>query len=80
MIERLDKNDSTLSSLSLSLPLSLLCHTVYIVCSVSSQVLSDHLERVLVLEDDIDFVPDFRERLVKLLSEAEAHIPGWDLM
>ncbi len=43
-------------------------------------MLSDHLERVLVLEDDIDFVPDFRERLVKLLSEAGAHIPGWDLM
>ncbi len=75
MIERLG---SVLLHFIISLSLSLLL-CIYCIF-VSSQVLSDHLERVLVLEDDIDFVPGFRERLVKLLSEAEAHIPGWDLM
>ncbi len=43
-------------------------------------MLSENLEKVLVLEDDVDFEPDFRDGLAKLVSEAETNVPAWDLM
>lgn len=43
-------------------------------------MLDQGLEEVLVLEDDIDFEPDFREGLQVLLGEAHTHTPTWDLM
>ena len=44
------------------------------------QVVSEKLDRVLIFEDDADFVPQFREILAKVLSEAEEFTPNWDLM
>ena len=43
-------------------------------------MLSEELNRVLVLEDDIDFEFNFKEGVVKVMEEAEEHTPTWDLM
>lgn len=32
------------------------------------------------MEDDVDFDPDFRKRLGKVLNEAQHVTPDWDLM
>ena len=44
------------------------------------QVVDEGLDRVLVLEDDIDFEPRFREGLAEVMKEAEVLTPSWDLM
>ena len=44
------------------------------------QMLSENLQQVLVIEDDIDFEPNFRAGLWKLLDEAGQFSPNWDLM
>lgn len=61
------------------LPLHYDVITILILCD-SIQVLSEGLQRVLVLEDDIDFEPQFRKGVVELMEEAEAFTPTWDLM
>jgi len=43
-------------------------------------MVEENLEEVLVLEDDIDFEPNFRQGLEKVLSEARQFAPSWDLM
>lgn len=43
-------------------------------------MVEQELEVVLILEDDVDFQPDFREGLEVLLEEAHTHTPTWDLM
>ena len=35
---------------------------------------------MLVLEDDIDFEPRFRDGLMEVMKEAEMFTPTWDLM
>ena len=45
-----------------------------------TQVVEEGLDRVLVLEDDIDFEPRFREGLAEVMTEAEVLTPTWDLM
>lgn len=35
---------------------------------------------MLVLEDDIDFEPQFRKGVTELMKEAETFTPTWDLM
>ena len=55
-----------------------LCVCVWCVWHV--QVVDEGLERVLVLEDDIDFEPQFREGLAVVMTEAEVLTPTWDLM
>ena len=52
---------------------------MYVLC-VCVQVLSEGMQRVLVLEDDIDFEPQFKESLVTVMREAEEFTPTWDLM
>ena len=44
------------------------------------QMLEQDLQKVLVLEDDVDFEPDFRENLREVLDEAQEFSPTWDLM
>ena len=48
--------------------------------TIWNKVLDEGLERVLVLEDDIDFEPRFREGLAEVMNEAETVTPTWDLM
>lgn len=43
-------------------------------------MIEENLSEVLVLEDDIDFEPDFRQNLQKVLEEAHQFTPNWDLM
>ena len=43
-------------------------------------MVSEKLQEVLVLEDDVDFEPNFREELDNVLEEARRLEPGWDLM
>ena len=48
--------------------------------TLNVQMLEQDLQEVLVLEDDVDFEPDFRENLRVVLDEAHRHAPTWDLM
>ena len=66
-----------------------LCVYVYVLCvcmcvcvcvCVCVQVLSQGMQRVLVLEDDIDFEPQFKESLATVMREADEFTPTWDLM
>lgn len=43
------------------------------------KMISEKLEEVLILEDDIRFEPYFKERAVNVLNEARA-VGGWDMM
>ena len=43
-------------------------------------MLSEGLQEVLVLEDDVDFTPNFKQGLSLLLEEAHTYTPSWDLM
>ena len=43
-------------------------------------MVDEGLDRVLVVEDDIDFEPRFREGLAEVMKEAEVLTPTWDLM
>ena len=45
-----------------------------------SQIVAENMEEVLVLEDDVDFEPNFRAKLDKVLEEAHRLEPEWDLM
>ncbi len=47
---------------------------------VVCQMIEEDLNEVLVLEDDIEFEPDFRQNLKKVLSEARQFTPNWDIM
>ena len=41
------------------------------------QMVTEKLQEVLILEDDVDFEPNFRD---DLLEEAHRLAPQWDLM
>ena len=43
-------------------------------------MIAEKLEEVLVLEDDVDFEPNFRSDLEHVLDEAHRLAPQWDLM
>ena len=49
-------------------------------CVCILQVVDEGLDRVLVVEDDIDFEPRFREGLAEVMKEVEVLTPTWDLM
>lgn len=44
------------------------------------QMVTDNLEKVLIMEDDIDFEPDFNQNVVDTLVEVEAIDKDWDLV
>ncbi|CAI8043596.1 Procollagen galactosyltransferase 1 [Geodia barretti] len=44
------------------------------------KVVDEGLDRVLVVEDDIDFEPRFREGLAEVMKEVEVLTPTWDLI
>ena len=44
------------------------------------KVIALNLEKVLVLEDDVDFEPYFRQNLETVLREVEEVDPEWDLV
>ena len=48
--------------------------------SIVLQMMSEGLEEVLILEDDVDFKPNFRSNLEQVLEEAHRLAPQWDLM
>jgi len=43
-------------------------------------MLAEELQEILILEDDVDFAPNFRKGLELLLKEAHSHTPSWDLI
>ena len=43
-------------------------------------MVTEGLEQILILEDDVVFEPYFRYNLEKVLEEAEKFTPNWDLM
>ena len=43
-------------------------------------MVSEKLQEVLILEDDVDFEPNFRDDLEHVLEEAHRLAPQWDLM
>lgn len=45
-----------------------------------SKMRAENLETVLILEDDIDFEPDFKEKVLHILEEIENVDQEWDLM
>jgi collagen beta-1,O-galactosyltransferase len=48
--------------------------------TIWNKVIDEGLQRVLVLEDDIDFEPRFRDGLMEVMKEAEMFTPTWDLI
>uniref|UniRef100_A0A1X7SQA3 Glycosyl transferase 64 domain-containing protein n=1 Tax=Amphimedon queenslandica TaxID=400682 RepID=A0A1X7SQA3_AMPQE len=38
------------------------------------------MRTVLILEDDIDFQPNFKSNLKRTLQEVKSHDPDWDLV
>lgn len=44
------------------------------------KMVAQDMEKVLVLEDDIDFEPFFRRKLEIVLKEVEEVDPEWDLV
>ena len=47
---------------------------------ILSDGISEKLQEVLILEDDVDFEPNFRDNLEQVLEEAHRLAPQWDLM
>ena len=43
-------------------------------------MVSDKLQEMLILEDDVDFESNFRKDLEHVLEEAHKLAPQWDLM
>ena len=43
-------------------------------------MVSEKLQEVLILEDDVDFEPNFCDDLEQVLEEAHRLAPQWDLM
>ena len=43
-------------------------------------MLAEELQQVLVLEDDVDFEPNFRQGIRHIIDEAKSVDPEWDLM
>ena len=52
----------------------------FTVCICAFQMVSEKLQEVLILEDDVDFEPNFRDDLEQVLEEAHRLAPQWDLM
>ena len=48
--------------------------------SIWLKMVADSLDKVLIMEDDIDFEPDFNENVVNALQEVEAIDSDWDLV
>lgn len=42
-------------------------------------MISEGMNEVLVLEDDVDFEPDFRQNLQLMMNELNEIAPTWDL-
>ena len=43
-------------------------------------MVAEKLQEVLILKDDVDFEPNFRDDLEQVLEEAHRLAPQWDLM
>ena len=43
-------------------------------------MVTEKLQEALILEDDVDFKPNFRDDLEQVLEEAHRLAPQWDLM
>ena len=49
-------------------------------CVCIFQMVVEKLQEVLILEDDVDFEPNFRDDLEQVLEESHRLAPQWDLM
>ena len=49
-------------------------------CVSVFQMVAEKLQEVLILEDDVDFEPNFCDDLEQVLEEAHRLAPQWDLM
>ena len=49
-------------------------------CVYVFQMVAEKLQEVLILEDDVDFEPNFRDNLEQVLEETHRLAPQWDLM
>ena len=49
-------------------------------CVCIFQMVAEKLQEVLILEDDVDFEPNFRDDLEQVLEETHRLAPQWDLM
>ena len=47
---------------------------------MNTQIVAENMQEVLVLEDDVDFEPNFRVKLDQVLEEVHRLEPEWDLM
>ncbi len=48
--------------------------------SLLPQMMTEDLDQILILEDDVVFEPYFRYDLARVLEEANRITPNWDLM
>ncbi|XP_019853920.1 PREDICTED: procollagen galactosyltransferase 1-like isoform X2 [Amphimedon queenslandica] len=44
------------------------------------RIIAEDMRTVLILEDDIDFQPNFKSNLKRTLQEVNSHDPDWDLV
>ena len=44
------------------------------------RIIAEDMRTVLILEDDIDFQPNFKSKLQRTLQEVNSHDPDWDLV
>lgn len=67
---------------------SLICFCL-IICGISllfpfltllCKVLTEDMSQALVLEDDVDFEPNFKQQLALVLEEVSTIDPNWDLL
>ena len=49
-------------------------------CVCVFQMAVEKLQEMLILEDDVDFEPNFHDNLEQVLEEAHRLAPQWDLM
>ncbi|CAH8874653.1 unnamed protein product [Trichobilharzia szidati] len=48
--------------------------------NIWNEMVSRGYQRVLILEDDLRFIPAFINNLNKVVREADENVPGWDLL
>ena len=60
----------------------ILYFTLFIICVCVLQMVPEKLQEVLILilGDNVDFEPNFRDDLEQVLEEAHRLAPQWDLM
>ena len=75
-----DKGSGLVLDIVLFLALSAFteCFILFIVCVDTSQM--EKLQEVFIVEDDVDFEPNFHDDLEQVLEEAHRLAPQWELM